>query len=124
MKAGLVIASVAVFLLGMHLSQEPGLDYGRLYRAIAAVEGDRGEVGKSGAVGPLQITDVCREDLRRFGLRLARDDCRDPRKARQALETYCQAYGARSVRDAARLWNSGPSCKYGKSYSERVAASY
>ena len=92
---------------------------GALIMAIMMVEssGNDQAVGSDGlSYGPLQITDVCREDVNRIaGTHYTRQDCFDPSKAKEMFSIYI-AYYCASERlghepqweDVARVWNGGP----------------
>lgn len=92
---------------------------GPLIAALIMVEssGKDAAIGADGkSFGPLQITDICREDVNRIaGTCYTRSDCFD-RAASSAMFAlyiahYCTANRlgrAPTWQDAARIWNGGP----------------
>lgn len=96
---------------------------GPLIAALIMVESSGNDVAIGGdgkSFGPLQITDVCREDVNRIiGLpsipKYTRRDCFDRQSSIAMFEVYIGHYctAARlghepTWQDAARIWNGGP----------------
>lgn len=95
------------------------MNYGPLIAALIMVEsaGNDHAVGKDGkSFGPLQITDICREDVNRIaGTHFTREDCFNRVTSAVMLHIYLDHYCTRkrigrwpTWEDAARIWNGGP----------------
>lgn len=90
-----------------------------LIAAIIIVEsgGNDQAIGTDGlSFGPMQITDICREDVNRIaGTHYTREDCFNRAKSIEMFKIYVGHYATRSrldrtpkQEDMARIWNKGP----------------
>lgn len=91
-----------------------------LIAAIIMVEsgGNDKAVGFDGkSYGPMQITDICREDVNRIaGTKYTREDCFNRQKSIEMFNIYVKNYATKKAvdrgvtqQDVARIWNGGPS---------------
>lgn len=95
------------------------IPYAQLIAALIVVEsqGNDQAVGADRkSYGPLQITDVCREDVNRIArTNYTREDCFDRDKSIEMFHVYIAHYCTRARlgrdprwEDVARIWNGGP----------------
>lgn len=107
--------------MGTKEDEKEGGDMNALAALIAALimvesGGDNLAIGKDGkSYGPMQITDICREDVNRIAhTHYTREDCFDRDKSVEMFHVYIAHYctPARLGRDprwedVARIWNGG-----------------
>gem|GEM_PF-1881627 len=108
---------------------QPRDDFDIFLDAIAEVEGDDGEVGDAGEIGPYRITPAYLQDANEHGaMKFAHDEMCNPRHARIVMNWYWKRYCpkalmTRDYRTLARVHHGGPrgaDKPHTREYAERV----
>jgi hypothetical protein len=135
----LVASSALVLLLTIILIQIPNIEKKKapsvssldiLIEAVRQVEGWRGQIGKNGEVGPLQITDICLRDYYEHNLPSKKINRENLEDSIIVFKWYVTHYGINtglSFRQLPCIWNGGPTGwqkKEAMEYCNRVMKIY